>query len=190
MPVIESIREKRKPLTSHHPHYACARQWNGSQPATKVLWILIHTNFPQTGVEGIYNPRNIVGTNILSLHAEECAQDIGLDVRQPAENQRTDTSHADAGSHWIEQDHVRISGSDFRSCDRGPVFFRVHTPCVMIARRLWAPIQPRKAAARAPRDQDSTAWPPSQRRSAKSPSLTDELRAWVSTTGASSSGVL
>jgi hypothetical protein len=70
------------PPHSHHGH---AHQWNGPQPAPKALWTLIHANFPQTRFDGIYNPRNIAGTNTPSLHAEGRALDIGLDVRKPAE---------------------------------------------------------------------------------------------------------
>jgi hypothetical protein len=46
---------------------------------------LIHANFPQTRFDGIYNPRNIAGTNTPSLHAEGRALDIGLRVHDPSE---------------------------------------------------------------------------------------------------------
>lgn len=70
---------------SHHPHIPHGHQWNGPQPAPRALWTLIHANFPQTRFDGIYNPRNIAGTNTPSLHAEGRALDIGLDVRKPTE---------------------------------------------------------------------------------------------------------
>lgn len=60
-------------------------QWNGPQPAPKALWQLVHQNFPQTRNDGIYNPRNIAGTNTPSLHAEGRALDIGLRVALPDE---------------------------------------------------------------------------------------------------------
>jgi hypothetical protein len=62
------------------PHH-----WNGPQPAPQALWGLIHANFPQTRFDGIYNPRNIAGTNTPSLHAEGRALDIGLNVNKPSE---------------------------------------------------------------------------------------------------------
>ena len=67
------------------PPVARPRQWNGPQPAPRALWNLVHANFPQTRFDGIYNPRNIAGTNIPSLHAEGRALDIGLKVTVPIE---------------------------------------------------------------------------------------------------------
>jgi hypothetical protein len=73
-------------MPPHHPHHhAHANQWNGPQPAPRALWTLVHANFPQTRFDGIYNQRNIAGTNTPSLHAEGRALDIGLDVRKPTE---------------------------------------------------------------------------------------------------------
>lgn len=61
------------------------QQWNGPQPAPRALWDLVHANFPQTRFDGIFNPRNIAGTNTPSLHAEGRAVDIGLSVGVPLE---------------------------------------------------------------------------------------------------------
>ena len=44
--------------------------WDHAQPAPLALWKLVHANFPQTRNLGIYNARNIAGTNTPSLHAE------------------------------------------------------------------------------------------------------------------------
>src|SRR4051812_48835084 len=52
--------------------------WNGPQPAPKALWNLVHSNFRQTRFLGIYNRRNVAGTNTPSTHAEGRALDIGL----------------------------------------------------------------------------------------------------------------
>lgn len=65
---------------AHHPKPAAKNLWNGPQPAPKALWQLIHANFPQSRNDGIYNDRNIAGTQTKSLHAEGRALDIGLDV--------------------------------------------------------------------------------------------------------------
>jgi hypothetical protein len=62
-----------------------AHQWNGPQPAPRALWNLVNANFPQTRFDGIYNPRNIAGTNTPSLHAEGRALDIGLSINVPIE---------------------------------------------------------------------------------------------------------
>ena len=71
---------------NHHPHHhAQGPQWNGPQPAPRALWDIIHANFPQARFDGIYNPRNIAGTNTRSLHAEGRALDIGLSVGNPTE---------------------------------------------------------------------------------------------------------
>jgi hypothetical protein len=59
--------------------------WNQPQPAPRALWSLVHANFPQTRNLGIYNPRNVAGTNTPSAHAEGRALDIGLLVSRPNE---------------------------------------------------------------------------------------------------------
>jgi len=59
--------------------------WDHAQPAPLALWKLVHANFPQTRNLGIYNARNIAGTNTPSLHAEGRALDIGLLVSNPTE---------------------------------------------------------------------------------------------------------
>jgi hypothetical protein len=66
-------------------HHSSGIDWNRPQPAPKALWHLIHPNFPQTRNDGIYNDRNIAGTNTKSLHAEGRALDIGLMVSRPDE---------------------------------------------------------------------------------------------------------
>ena len=45
-------------------------KWNRPQPAPTALWALVHANFPVTNCLGIYNDRNVHGTNKKSLHAE------------------------------------------------------------------------------------------------------------------------
>ena len=62
-----------------------AINWNQPQPAPKALWKLVHANFPQARSLGIYNPRNVAGTNTPSAHAEGRALDIGLLVSNPSE---------------------------------------------------------------------------------------------------------
>jgi hypothetical protein len=59
--------------------------WNQPQPAPKALWAMVHANFPQTRFLGIYNPRNVAGTNVPSAHADGRALDIGLLVSHPGE---------------------------------------------------------------------------------------------------------
>ena len=59
--------------------------WNQPQPAPLALWTLVHTNFPQTRFLGIYNRRNVAGTNTPSAHAEGRALDIGLLASRPGE---------------------------------------------------------------------------------------------------------
>jgi hypothetical protein len=59
--------------------------WNRSQPAPLALWRLVSANFPQARNLGIFNRRNIAGTNTPSLHAEGRALDIGLRVTDPSE---------------------------------------------------------------------------------------------------------
>jgi hypothetical protein len=52
--------------------------WNKPQPAPKLLWRFIHSNFPQCRNLGIFNHRVIAGTHKLSHHSEGRALDIGL----------------------------------------------------------------------------------------------------------------
>src|SRR3954451_10847152 len=59
--------------------------WNQPQPAPRALWSLVHPNFPYTRFLGIYNRRNVAGTNTPSAHAEGRALDIGLFVSEPVE---------------------------------------------------------------------------------------------------------
>jgi|tagenome__1003787_1003787.scaffolds.fasta_scaffold20807378_2 hypothetical protein len=59
--------------------------WNGPQPAPKAVWQLVNANFPATRFLGIFNSRNIAGTNTPSAHAEGRALDIGLLVSDPNE---------------------------------------------------------------------------------------------------------
>lgn len=62
-----------------------AVSWNHAQPAPLALWRLVSANFPQARNLGIFNPRNIAGTNRPSLHAEGRALDIGLNVSDGTE---------------------------------------------------------------------------------------------------------
>src|SRR5262249_24654347 len=64
--------------------------WNQPQPAPRALWALVHSNFPQTRFLGIYNRRNVAGTNTPSAHAEGRALDIGLLATQPGEKALAD----------------------------------------------------------------------------------------------------
>jgi hypothetical protein len=59
--------------------------WNKPQPAPQALWSLVHANFPYTRFLGIYNRRNVAGTNTPSAHAEGRALDIGVLVSEPGE---------------------------------------------------------------------------------------------------------
>ena len=62
-----------------------AINWNGPQPAPVALWQLIHANFPIARNLGIYENRNIAGTDTKSHHAEGRALDIGLLVTMAPE---------------------------------------------------------------------------------------------------------
>jgi hypothetical protein len=62
-----------------------AINWDQPQPASRALWSVVHANFPQARNLGIYNPRNVAGTNTPSAHAEGRALDIGLLVSRPNE---------------------------------------------------------------------------------------------------------
>lgn len=57
--------------------------WKGPQPAPKYLGRMLQFNFPQITQVGIYNDRNIAGTNIKSAHAEGRAIDIHLNSLDP-----------------------------------------------------------------------------------------------------------
>ena len=59
--------------------------WDSAQPGPRALWSLVHSQFPQTRNLGIYNKRNVAGTNTPSAHAEGRALDIGLLVARPSE---------------------------------------------------------------------------------------------------------
>ena len=67
-----------------------ASSWNGPQPAPKAVWTLVHNQFPVARFQGIYNNRNVAGTNTPSAHAEGRALDIGLFVSRPAEKELGD----------------------------------------------------------------------------------------------------
>ena len=54
--------------------------WKGPQPPPKYLGQMLQFNFPQITQVGIYNDRNIAGTNIKSAHAEGRAIDIHLNA--------------------------------------------------------------------------------------------------------------
>jgi len=62
-----------------------AINWNQPQPAPRALWAMVKASFPQTRFLGIYNQRNVAGTNVPSTHAEGRALDIGLLVSRPGE---------------------------------------------------------------------------------------------------------
>lgn len=57
--------------------------WKGPQPAPKQLAKQLRANFPQITQMGIYNDRNIAGTNKKSAHAEGRAIDIHLSASEP-----------------------------------------------------------------------------------------------------------
>jgi hypothetical protein len=59
--------------------------WSGPQPAPLALYRFLHANFPSVRNDGIYNPRNVAGTNIPSHHAEGRAVDLGLLATKPDE---------------------------------------------------------------------------------------------------------
>jgi hypothetical protein len=58
--------------------------WHRPQPAPKEVARRLRTNFPMITATGIYNDRNVAGTNIKSSHAEG----RGLDVHLSAGDQR------------------------------------------------------------------------------------------------------
>lgn len=59
--------------------------WNKPQPAPKALWDIVHANFPRARNLGIFNKRNVAGTNKASSHSEGRALDIGLLAASPEE---------------------------------------------------------------------------------------------------------
>jgi hypothetical protein len=59
--------------------------WNGPQAAPKALWAMLQANFPVARNVGIFNRRNIAGTNTPSLHSEGRALDIGLNAGDATE---------------------------------------------------------------------------------------------------------
>ncbi len=59
--------------------------WHQPQPLPKALAKYLKANFLQISQTGIYNDRNIAGTNKKSAHAEGRALDIHLSVKRPEE---------------------------------------------------------------------------------------------------------
>jgi hypothetical protein len=57
--------------------------WKGPQLAPKDLARLLRANFPQITQTGIYNDRNVAGTNKKSSHAEGRGLDVHLDSTDP-----------------------------------------------------------------------------------------------------------
>jgi hypothetical protein len=57
--------------------------WSGPQPVPKELAKRLKDNFPQISQTGIYNDRNIAGTQKKSAHAEGRALDIHLNAFKP-----------------------------------------------------------------------------------------------------------
>jgi hypothetical protein len=99
-----------------------AINWNQPQPAPKVLWSWIHANFSQARFEGIYNPRNIAGTNRPSMHAEGRALDIGLSVSTPDEKVFGDQLFKlfIQNSQELGLDHVIWNRQIWSLANRGP----------------------------------------------------------------------
>src|SRR5947209_3262117 len=82
--------------------------WKQAQPAPLALWRLVHANFPETRNLGIFNDRNVAGTNIKSAHAEGRALDIGLKVSKPSQKRLGDglfQALFETGTH-MGLDHV------------------------------------------------------------------------------------
>ena len=61
--------------------------WNRPQPVPKGVARLLRVNFPQISATGIYNDRNIAGTNTKSAHSEGRALDIHLNANDPSQRQ-------------------------------------------------------------------------------------------------------
>jgi len=59
--------------------------WSGPQPAPAYLSRLLTANFPQISQTGIYNNRNVAGSNKKSSHAEGRALDFHLDATDPSQ---------------------------------------------------------------------------------------------------------
>lgn len=59
--------------------------WHRAQPLPAALARYLKVNFLQISATGIYNDRNVAGTNKKSAHAEGRALDIHLSVNQPDE---------------------------------------------------------------------------------------------------------
>ena len=59
--------------------------WRKAQPLPSALAKYLKANFVQISKTGIYNDRNVAGTNKKSAHAEGRALDIHLSVNDPAE---------------------------------------------------------------------------------------------------------
>lgn len=57
--------------------------WNGPQPAPRHLAKRLRVNFPEITQTGIYNDRNVAGTQKKSAHAEGRALDIHLNAANP-----------------------------------------------------------------------------------------------------------
>ena len=64
---------------------AKAINWHRAQPLPAALAKYLKVNFPQISGTGIYNDRNVAGTNKKSAHAEGRALDIHLNVTRPDE---------------------------------------------------------------------------------------------------------
>ena len=59
--------------------------WKGPQPAPRYMANLLTANFPDVKKTGIYNDRNVAGTNKKSSHAEGRALDFHLDATDPSQ---------------------------------------------------------------------------------------------------------
>ena len=59
--------------------------WAQDQPAPKHAIRILQVNFPQVRNLGIYNCRNVKGTEKRSSHAQGRALDVGLSVDRPGE---------------------------------------------------------------------------------------------------------
>jgi flagellar protein FlgJ len=65
--------------------HAKAINWHRAQPLPAALARYLKVNFLQISGTGIYNDRNVAGTNKKSAHAEGRALDIHLNVSRPDE---------------------------------------------------------------------------------------------------------
>jgi hypothetical protein len=57
--------------------------WKRAQPQPKAVARALRVNFPMITATGIYNDRNVAGTNRKSSHAEGRAIDIHLNANKP-----------------------------------------------------------------------------------------------------------